>query len=157
MRTFTSGATRDDSADKPDYEGYLSPVVLQRFGAYMQQHSIQADGVQRASDNWQRGIPKEEYLKSAWRHFLAWWLAHRGGTSRESVEDALCALLFNVQGYLHALLTEMPPATLAGALQHIYSVAVNPNPVLGQPSIWIVEPLPGPTVEDAAPTQAVEP
>lgn len=111
MRTFTSGAVRDDSADKPDYEGYLSPVVLQRFGAYMQQHSIQADGVQRASDNWQRGIPKEEYLKSAWRHFLAWWLAHRGETSREEVEDALCALLFNVQGYLHVLLTEPPPET----------------------------------------------
>jgi len=32
---------------------------------------------------------------------MAWWLAHRGGGNPE---EALCALLFNAQGYLHEML-----------------------------------------------------
>ena len=106
MRVFETGATRDDADGKPDYEGYLSPLVIQRYGVYMQQHSIQADGVSRASDNWQRGIPRDAYIKSSWRHFLDWWLGHRSHRSRDLIEEALCALLFNVMGYLHTLLLE---------------------------------------------------
>jgi len=37
---------------------------------------------------------------------MDWWLEHRGQASREGVEDAICALLFNVQGYLHEHLKE---------------------------------------------------
>ena len=104
MRTFKSGAIRDSAEDKPDYEGYLSPLVIQRFGEYMRQHSVQADGKTRASDNWQLGIPQAEYIKSGWRHFLDWWLEHRGHESKDGLEEALCALLFNVSGYLHETL-----------------------------------------------------
>ena len=43
-------------------------------------------------------------MKSGFRHFMDWWLEHRGLESREGMEDALCALLFNVQGYLHETL-----------------------------------------------------
>ena len=119
MRTFETGATRDESEGKPDYEGYLSPLVLRRYGAYMRKHSIQADGVRRASDNWQRGIPLQDYMKSGWRHFLDWWLGHRGHQHsiqadgvrfpHEAIEEVLCALLFNVMGYLHVLLTDGAP------------------------------------------------
>ena len=103
MRTFNTGATRDSNLNKPDYEGFLSPIVIQRFGQYMSKHRIQSDGTQRDSDNWQKGIPKQIYLESAWRHFLDWWLHDRGfgNQAKEPLEEALCALMFNVQGYLH--------------------------------------------------------
>jgi hypothetical protein len=32
---------------------------------------------------------------------MDWWKEHRGMTTSEGLEDALCALMFNVQGYLH--------------------------------------------------------
>jgi hypothetical protein len=46
-------------------------------------------------------MPKNVYIKSAFRHFVDWWLEHRGMESREGLEDALCALMFNTMGYLH--------------------------------------------------------
>src|SRR4051812_32335840 len=76
MRNFDSGATRDSDDSKIDYEGIMSPLVLQAFGEYMTKHSIQADGERRTSDNWQKGIPKDAYMKSGFRHFMDWWLEH---------------------------------------------------------------------------------
>jgi len=101
IREFDTGATRDTSDDKLDFEGFLSPIVLERFAEYMHKHRFQADGEKRASDNWQKGMPKDAYMKSAFRHFMDLWKEHRGHDSREGVEDALCALMFNIQGYLH--------------------------------------------------------
>lgn len=104
MRQFESGATRNVETDQPDYEGFLSPLVLEAFGRYMHRHRKQADGQLRASDNWQKGIPLASYMKSGWRHFMDWWRAHRGLPCRDGLEDALCGLLFNVGGYLHETL-----------------------------------------------------
>lgn len=98
MREFETGATRDSEEGKFDYEGFLSPLVLERFAAYMHEHRKQADGKLRDSDNWQKGIPRDAYMKSAWRHFFAWWKGHRQGRVGH---DDLCALMFNVMGYLH--------------------------------------------------------
>lgn len=105
-RTFASGASRNSDNGKYDYEGFLSPLVIERFGAYMHKHRHLEDGSLRDSDNWQKGIPKSAYMQSAWRHFLDWHLEHRGYSSREGLEDALCALIFNAQGYLHEILKE---------------------------------------------------
>jgi hypothetical protein len=106
MRTFETGATRDTDLGKYDYEGFLSPLVIERFGQYMHKHRTQADGQLRDSDNWQKGITLEAYMKSLWRHFMDMWLRHRGyhRIAREDMEEALCAELFNIQGYLHELL-----------------------------------------------------
>lgn len=106
VRKFSTGATRDTEEGKPDYEGFLSPLVIKRFGEYMNKHRTQSDGSLRDSDNWQKGMPKDTYIKSGFRHFMDWWLEHRGFKSRDGVEDALCGLLFNVQGYLHEVLKE---------------------------------------------------
>ena len=106
IRTFNTGATRDSEEGKNDYEGFLSPLVIKRYGDYMTKHRKQSDGSLRSSDNWQKGIPKEAYIKSAWRHFLDLWREHRGNKSREVIEEALCALIFNIQGYLHEILKE---------------------------------------------------
>lgn len=104
VRVFDTGATRDQDATKPDYEGYLSPLVIARFGEYMTLHRKQSDGSLRDSDNWQKGIPLSAYMKSGWRHFLDWWNEHRGLVGREGLEDAICGLLFNANGYLHETL-----------------------------------------------------
>jgi hypothetical protein len=109
MRSFASGATRNNEENKPDYEGYLSPLVIEAYGRYMTKHRIQDDGTIRESDNWQKGIPLNAYMKSAWRHFMDLWKEHRGLTSREGLEDALCGLLFNIMGYLHEILKRKEP------------------------------------------------
>lgn len=108
IRTFDTGATRNLDNDKHDYEGFLSPLVIRRFGEYMHSHRMQADGNLRDSDNWQKGIPQDQYMKSMWRHFLDTWEIHRGGRPVDketgayiTMDDALSALLFNVQGMLH--------------------------------------------------------
>lgn len=104
FRKFETGATRDTDNGKYDYEGFLSPVVVERFGQYMHKHRVQPDGSLRDSDNWQKGIPLDAYMKSMWRHFHDLWKQHRGYPGQDTLEDSLCALLFNVQGYLFEIL-----------------------------------------------------
>lgn len=106
IRTFNTGATRDTEDGKHDPEGFLSPLVILRFCEYMTKHRKQADGNLRDSDNWQKGIPLSTYMKSMWRHFLDLWMEYRGHPSREGLEDALCAIIFNAMGYLHEILIE---------------------------------------------------
>ena len=111
MRKFETGATRNVDLGRCDFDGYLSPLVLERFGEYMTKHRKQADGTLRDSDNWQKGIPRDQYAKSLIRHVVEFWLAHRGfevqpASERDpqDVEDVLCAILFNAKGYLFELL-----------------------------------------------------
>ena len=103
VRTFASGATRDTDEGKWDGEGFLSPIVLSRYYEYMHENRVQSDGSLRASDNWQRGIAKEAYIKSLHRHFHDLWLHHRGygEQAREDEERALCAIIFNAMGMLY--------------------------------------------------------
>jgi hypothetical protein len=103
MRTFETGAIRDGDDSKFDYEGFVSPLVLERFAAYMHKHRQTPAGL-RDSDNWQKGIPPVAYMKSAFRHFFDWWKEHRGLPTKDGIEEAICALIFNAQGYLHELL-----------------------------------------------------
>ncbi len=105
IRTFDTGATRDSDHDKIDPEGFLSPLAILRFCEYMHKHRLQADGQLRASDNWQKGMPVDAYMKSLLRHVLDLWLAHDNAAAfaRSGKADALCGVLFNAQGYLHEL------------------------------------------------------
>jgi hypothetical protein len=57
MRTFETGANRDSDDGKLDYEGFFSPLVLERRARYMRKYQVQGGKV-RPSDNWQLGIPK---------------------------------------------------------------------------------------------------
>jgi len=101
MRKFDTGSTRNNDETRLDYEGFLSPLALERFAQYMNKNRIQDDGTTRASDNWQKGIPNKSYMQSGFRHFMDWWKEHRGHKSRDGVEEALCGLMFNAMGYLH--------------------------------------------------------
>lgn len=104
IRQFETGATRDADEGKHDYEGFLCPLVLERFGEYMTKHRKQSDGGIRDSDNWQKGIPKDAYVKSAFRHYHDWWKQHRGYEGQDDLQESICALMFNAMGYLHELL-----------------------------------------------------
>jgi len=102
-----TGATRSVDVDKIDPEGFLDPLVVLRFSEFMHHHRKLADGSTRDSDNWQKGMPRSRWIKSLWRHFLDLWLIHRNHpelATEKDLEVTLCALLFNVQGYLREVL-----------------------------------------------------
>lgn len=108
VRHFETGATRNAAWDKLDYEGFLSPSVLQRFATYMHAHRKQTDGILRDSDNWKKGIPQEVYMKSLVRHTIDFWAVSRGvgvvdkdSGEQATAEDLACAILFNAMGWLY--------------------------------------------------------
>ena len=108
MRQFDTGATRNVDSNKLDYEGFLSPSVLKRYAEYLNKHRVQADGQIRDSDNWQKGIPMEVYMKSMWRHFHDMWSQHRGIITENDLEESICAVIFNASGYLFEKLKTGP-------------------------------------------------
>lgn len=122
VRQFESGATRDSDDDKLDIEGFMNPSVIQRFAEYMHLHRRQVDGQMRPSDNWQKGMSREVYMKSLLRHVvLDAWRIHRemeSGTldpeeyslAAADLEDTLCATIFNAQGMLYELLVSREAA-----------------------------------------------
>ena len=108
MREFDTGATRDSDVNKYDYDGFLSPLVLERYAKYMHKHRKQADGKLRDSGNWKKGIPIAQYMKSKWRHFIDTWKWFRLRSDAKlgtmDAEESLCAELFNTMGILHEIL-----------------------------------------------------
>jgi hypothetical protein len=117
-RTFESGATRSPEDGKPDYEGFLCPLVMAAYGDYMHAHRKQTDGKLRDSDNWQKGIPLKDYMKSLIRHVFQLHRIHRGYRVHDwttkrviTLEEVLCAIMFNAMGYLHEILKEKPTHT----------------------------------------------
>jgi len=113
MRRFPAGAIRDTDKDKIDPEGFESPIVMRRFCEFMDKHRILSDGTIRGSDNWQKGMPIAQYIKSLDRHVLEAKLWARGyGVSPRSksdpqdIEEVLCAIRFNVSGMLFEILSQ---------------------------------------------------
>lgn len=110
IRKFETGATRDTDDNKYDYEAFFCPLVLERRAAYMHKHRLQADGSLRPGDNWQKGIPLDQYAKSEARHHQQFWKLHRGLPTVDEkgqpvdLEEAICAEMFNLEGYLSELL-----------------------------------------------------
>lgn len=104
LRSFDTGATRDTAEGKLDPEGFTHPMVMEQFYKYMNMNRLQSDGKLRASDNWQKGIPIEAYMKSLKRHCDDVWLEHRGFNADNGLIAALCGIMFNAMGYLHETL-----------------------------------------------------
>ncbi len=109
VRKFDTGATRDTTEGKLDYRKALSPIVLQRYVQYLDAHRKQPDGSMRDFDNWKQGIPIEAYFEGLGRHDMAVWLLHDGFPAEDNhgpvtLEDSLCAIIFNATGWLHEIL-----------------------------------------------------
>ena len=110
MREFDTGALRDIETGKLDYEAFFSPEVLRAFAIYMDFNRRLPDGRERAGDDWQKGIPLDVYMKSATRHFMDVWLAHRDYPISDGRVWALLGLMFNTMGYLHEHMKQHPSA-----------------------------------------------
>ena len=111
VRKFDSGATRDTSEGKLDFEGFLSPLVLHRYFEYMHQHRNLPNGDKRDSDNWQLLFGDKHLdvcIKSLLRHVFDLWLHHRKYSEKttETLEDSICAIIFNANAYLFKLLLD---------------------------------------------------
>lgn len=106
IRKFETGATRDSDVNKLDYEGFLSPAVLTVYAEYMNKNRVQSDGSLRDSDNWQKGIPIPQYVKSLFRHFMDVWRWNRNLPIRDTIANALCGVMFNSMGMLYELLKQ---------------------------------------------------
>lgn len=107
-RQFSTGATRDTDVNKLDYEGFLSPLVLEAYAMYMNVNRMMPEGQVRNSDNWQLGIPLDAYMKSKYRHFMGTWKEHRGFPTEDGQIINLLGELFNTMGYLHELIKKDP-------------------------------------------------
>ena len=102
IRKFASGATRDTSQDKLDYEGFLSPIVIEKYAEYMHKNRVQSDGSLRDSDNWQKHFGENHFavcMKSLYRHFIDMWKIHRKLPARGDITEAMMGILFNVIAY----------------------------------------------------------
>lgn len=104
-RVFESGANRNSDNGKLDYSGFNAPIVDWAFAQYMHSHRKLEDGTLRDSDNWQKGIPRNELLKSLIRHVKDLELIEAGYTVYENgnildVTDVLCGIRFNVNAML---------------------------------------------------------
>ena len=114
-RTFQTGATRDVEDGKLDLESYDSPLVDELFGEYMLAHNSRRT-IHGTADNWQKGIPFEQYLKSLMRHLLDVRKLHDGFTATDrrtgkpiTLEDACCAVRFNINGMIYELARKRQP------------------------------------------------
>ena len=105
MRQFETGATRDTAEGKLDFEGFMSPLVIEAFAQYMEDNRKTKLGV-RDSDNWQKGIEKKVYMKSLFRHFMAVWKEHRGIKTEDGILKSLMGVMFNTMGMALELLKE---------------------------------------------------
>ena len=103
-RTFNTGATRDTDEGKLDWEGFIAPLWMQRFAEYMHTNRTQVDGDLRDADNWQKGMPRRQYMKSLIRHTWNLWMEWRGQRRGRLLLELLCAIHFNVQGLGYELL-----------------------------------------------------
>jgi hypothetical protein len=110
VREFATGATRDTDENKLDVEAYLSPEFIRAFSMFMHFHQQMPDGSMRAGDNWQKGMPLDVLMKSATRHHLDWWLAHREYQISEGRLWAIFGLVFNAMAYASEYMKAHPAA-----------------------------------------------
>jgi len=106
VREFDTGATRDTTQGKLEMNGFTHPMVMKQFAKYMNMNRFQSDGTLRASDNWQKGIPKEVYIPSLRRHHDDVWQEYCGFPTESGIIAALCGVMFNSMGLLLEVLKD---------------------------------------------------
>ena len=106
MQTYHSGASRSDATNKLSYLRGLSVQVLTRYMEYLQANRALPDGSLRDFDNWKKGQPAARYKDSLYRHTHDAIRKSIGLSVPEdaSLEDLLCAVIFNASGWLFELL-----------------------------------------------------
>ena len=84
---FDTGAQRDsEDKSRPDL---VSAHALWRVGVHLKK------GAEKYGErNWEKGMPKERFYASAYRHMLQY-------QQGDKTEDHLAAVIFNIQAIMH--------------------------------------------------------
>lgn len=96
MRTFNTGAVRDDETDKEDYVETISWIAMKRFARFMT-----AKKEKYGEGNFKKGIPISSYERSLMRHIQKYLENKYEGGTVEVEEDHLSACVFNLFGIMH--------------------------------------------------------
>ena len=96
VRSFDSGAIRDNDSTKPDFIETVSWTAFRRFGEYMTGKKSRY-----GSGNFKKGIPVESYEQSLVRHLQKYLENKYEQGVCEVNEDHLSAMVFNVFGIIH--------------------------------------------------------
>jgi len=96
IRSWSTGAIRDNDSTKPDYIETVSWSAFRRFGEYMTSKKQKY-----GSGNFKKGIPVESYEQSLVRHLQKYLENKYEQGTDEVAEDHLCAMIFNINGILH--------------------------------------------------------
>ena len=118
MKTFKTGAIRDDDEGKLDYEGSFCPLVLRSYAEFMLRNSTMKDGKKRTCGNWKKGVPLLHYIQSKWRHFMTTLTLFVIGYTKKAMLESLNAELFNTMGMMHELLKAEPDTTTIDLHRH---------------------------------------
>lgn len=97
VRQFSTGAIRDKNNNKENFIESFSWLALKCVAKYM---GIKA--LKYGPGNWIKGIPPQEYLQSALRHFEKLISEWEYGISEEHDNHA-AAIFFNIQGFIHEM------------------------------------------------------
>jgi len=96
MRTFKTGAVRDDDNGKESYVETISWTALKRYAQYMTSKKAKY-----GQGNFKKGIPIESYEESMVRHMQKYIANKYEGGNCEKDEDHLAAIVFNALGIMH--------------------------------------------------------
>lgn len=96
VRTFESGAIRDNDTSKEDYIETISWTAFKRYAQYMTSKKVKY-----GAGNFKKGIPIESYEQSLVRHLQKYLSNKYEGGTIEKEEDHLSAMLFNIFGIMH--------------------------------------------------------
>ena len=97
IREFNTGANRNVSEGKIDPSAAQCPRCFQLYCEYIKKNRKLVNGVVRSDDNWQKGFPPKETIKSLRRHTLDTELhLHGDGQhAEETYDNALGGVIFN--------------------------------------------------------------
>lgn len=109
MRTFDTGAMRNDDTDKIDYLNHFSHRALRRYAEFLHAARVLPDGTRRDAGNFKQGMPVASYMASGYRHMqdLAFDYERTGLID----QDLASAVVFNMLGLLHEVTGEPRTAT----------------------------------------------
>lgn len=113
MRTFETGATRNNDPERVEWVKMLSLPAMFEYAKYMRAHRQQADGNLREYDNWKGmngrgGFPLNDVVESLMRHTLDLAALDAGVEPMRECDkkEACCAIIFNAMSYLHTILAK---------------------------------------------------
>lgn len=96
MRTFKTGAVRDDETDKIDFVEPISWTAFARYAKYM---TIKK--AKYGQGNFKKGMPIDAYERSLLRHVHKYLVNKYEKGNEEKGEDHLSAIIFNTFGIMH--------------------------------------------------------